>query len=153
MSTIPYHFTAHRGLASGIVISGSSLGGVVWPIVDEQLLNRHHLSFGWTMRINGFIMLPLAIIVVLTVRRPGSIQPQQPKTSGYDAMTSDRPPSRETVEKPKRDLSVLKTPLFASLALGAVLFNFGMIPHPLHFRISFLITSTNHHHHHLQILT
>lgn len=67
---VPRYFNRHRGIASGISVAGSSLGGVIWPIVMDQLLYKHKLSFGWSMRIVGFIMIPLLGAVVLTVRLP-----------------------------------------------------------------------------------
>ncbi|KAK6603393.1 riboflavin transporter MCH5 [Botrytis cinerea] len=39
------HFTTYRGLALGIVVSGSSLGGVIWPIALNRLLTE--VGFGW----------------------------------------------------------------------------------------------------------
>lgn len=70
---VPRYFTRHRGMASGISVGGSSLGGVIWPIVTDQLLYKQGLSFGWTMRIIGFIMIPLLVVVLLTVRLPPKV--------------------------------------------------------------------------------
>ncbi|KAF2210512.1 hypothetical protein CERZMDRAFT_113403 [Cercospora zeae-maydis SCOH1-5] len=42
---------------------------VLWPIALDQMLNKEHISFGWSMRIVGFTMLPLLTIVLLTVRK------------------------------------------------------------------------------------
>lgn len=67
---VPRYFKRHRGIASGISVAGSSLGGVIWPIVMDQLLYKHKLSFGWSMRIVGFIMIPLLGLVIATVRLP-----------------------------------------------------------------------------------
>lgn len=61
-------FDKKRPAALGIVISGSSIGGVVWPIITFQLLK--HVGFGWTWRALGFIGLGLLPISVLTVRMP-----------------------------------------------------------------------------------
>ncbi|KAL9093504.1 MAG: hypothetical protein Q9165_003899 [Trypethelium subeluteriae] len=59
---------AHRrGLALGIVIGGSSIGGVIWPIMLNQLLNHDSVSFGWTMRAVAFTMVPLLSVTCLTV--------------------------------------------------------------------------------------
>lgn len=67
---VPRYFRRHRGVASGISVAGSSLGGVVWPLVMDQLLYRHRISFPWSMRIVGFIMIPLLALVLLLVRFP-----------------------------------------------------------------------------------
>ncbi|TGO83060.1 hypothetical protein BPOR_0709g00060 [Botrytis porri] len=42
------YFTKYRGLALGIVISGSSLGGVIWPIALNKLTSE--VGFGWGIR-------------------------------------------------------------------------------------------------------
>jgi predicted MFS family arabinose efflux permease len=85
MATVPLHFKANRGLALGIVISGSSLGGVIWPIALKRLLAE--ISFGWTVRIAGFMMLALTALACLTIRQPvnfarsSSPQPQPQRRS------------------------------------------------------------------------
>jgi hypothetical protein len=55
----------------GICVSGSALAGILFPIIIDQLLNHTTLGFGWTQRIVGFIILPLALIACLTIR-PGA---------------------------------------------------------------------------------
>lgn len=50
-------FSKHRGLAVGIAIGGSSVGGVIWPIVANQLLNVNRVGYPWTMRTIGFIQV------------------------------------------------------------------------------------------------
>lgn len=44
-----------RGLALGLAVSGSSVGGIVWPIITQKMLDT--LGFPWTTRIAGFIVL------------------------------------------------------------------------------------------------
>ncbi|AEO55710.1 hypothetical protein MYCTH_2299806 [Thermothelomyces thermophilus ATCC 42464] len=56
-----------RGLALGIVVGGSALGGVIWPIMLNQLLNHNGVSFGWSMRVVAFTMIPLLAVTCLTV--------------------------------------------------------------------------------------
>ncbi|KAF1733213.1 Riboflavin transporter MCH5 [Beauveria bassiana] len=56
----------------GITVGGSSAGGIIWPIVLNELLNKDGASFGWTIRIVGFIMLPLLVLAVLTVTPPAN---------------------------------------------------------------------------------
>ncbi|GKZ47183.1 hypothetical protein AbraIFM66951_010533 [Aspergillus brasiliensis] len=59
IALVGQHIKIKRGAAVGIVIGGSSLGGVLWPIIVNELLQKPTIGFGWTMRIVGFIMLPL----------------------------------------------------------------------------------------------
>lgn len=127
------HFTKHRGLATGLTIAGSSLGGVIWPIVDDQLLNHRGMSFGWTMRINGFIMIPLAIVVVIFVRRPSTIPDKATMKSDVEktAAAKETAPSQEKPqEKKKADLSILKKPVFIFFVGGTSIFNLGEKPLP-----------------------
>ncbi|OZJ04006.1 hypothetical protein BZG36_03626 [Bifiguratus adelaidae] len=57
-------FLKKRGVALGIVAAGSSLGGIIWPIALDNMLNNtssNALGFGWSLRIIGFICLVLLI--------------------------------------------------------------------------------------------
>lgn len=65
VSLLPTYFTTHMGLAVGIASSGSSLGGVIYPIVLNKLLPE--IGFHWAVRSTGFIalgtfFLPLAVM-------------------------------------------------------------------------------------------
>ncbi|PWI72413.1 monocarboxylate transporter [Purpureocillium lilacinum] len=62
-------FEKRRGLAVGIVMSGQSLGGVIWPIVADRLLNLHGISLGWMFRVFGFVQLFLMTSSVLLLQR------------------------------------------------------------------------------------
>ncbi|KAF2464801.1 putative MFS transporter [Lindgomyces ingoldianus] len=59
-------FLRHRALAIGIMASGSSIGGVVLPIMVHRLVDD--LGFGWTMRAVAFLLLGMVIIGILTVK-------------------------------------------------------------------------------------
>jgi predicted MFS family arabinose efflux permease len=81
MASVPLHFKANHSPGLGIFVSGSSLGGVIWPIALKRLLAE--MSFGWTVRIAGFMMLVLTALACLTIRPPvnftrsSSPQPQR----------------------------------------------------------------------------
>ncbi|KAK0565062.1 hypothetical protein OC844_001399 [Tilletia horrida] len=64
-------FIQNRGLALGVVASGSSLGGVVWPIVLNRLIHRNlgGVGFPWALRISGFIALAVLIPTIPFVRK------------------------------------------------------------------------------------
>lgn len=68
MSAMTQYFDKKRGAAMGLSIAGSSLGGVVFPIALGKMLNESEISFGWSIRICGFIMLPILAFSCLTVR-------------------------------------------------------------------------------------
>lgn len=50
-------FTKRRALAVGLAIGGSSIGGLIWPIMVNQLLNYDGVGYPWTMRAVGFIQV------------------------------------------------------------------------------------------------
>ncbi|KAF2717572.1 MFS general substrate transporter [Polychaeton citri CBS 116435] len=109
----PLYFKRNRGLATGISVAGSSLGGIIWPIVFDQLLQTDKISFAWSMRIAGFVMIPLQVLVVLFLRRP--------KTAAAKTITADNGDSEEPTEKTgkkKKDLSFLKSAPFILLCIG-----------------------------------
>ncbi|KAH8151566.1 uncharacterized protein LAJ45_04187 [Morchella importuna] len=59
-------FFKKRAFALGIMASGSSLGGVIMPIMIERLIPR--VGYGWAMRITAFLILGLMIVANLTLR-------------------------------------------------------------------------------------
>ncbi|KAF4985238.1 hypothetical protein FDECE_16708 [Fusarium decemcellulare] len=65
VSVIPTWFSTHIGLAVGIASSGSSIGGVIYPIVLYRLISQ--VGFPWAVRCIGLIalatlMVPLAVL-------------------------------------------------------------------------------------------
>lgn len=59
-------FHHKRALALGIMTAGSSLGGVIFPIMVDHLVPE--VGFGWAMRICAFLILFLLGVSNLTVR-------------------------------------------------------------------------------------
>jgi MFS family permease len=74
MNVIGGWFDKKRGAAFGILSTGSSLGGVVFPIMVNRLIRL--AGFGWAMRAGGFLILFLLIVANLTVR---SYRPPHPQ--------------------------------------------------------------------------
>ncbi|KAL2826189.1 major facilitator superfamily domain-containing protein [Aspergillus pseudoustus] len=62
-------FLRHRGFVVGFVMSGQMIGGIIWPILANRLLNFDGISYAWTLRIIGFMQLGLMAAAVLLVRR------------------------------------------------------------------------------------
>ncbi|KAL6414544.1 putative monocarboxylate transporter [Ilyonectria robusta] len=67
LSTVPQWFNKKRGAAFGICSTGSSLGGVIFPIMLTHLIGQ--VGFPWAMRISAFLILFLLIMANLTVRQ------------------------------------------------------------------------------------
>ncbi|KAJ5195399.1 major facilitator superfamily domain-containing protein [Penicillium cinerascens] len=89
LSCVATWFDKRRALAFGVVSSGSSLGGVVFPTMLSRLLPT--IGFGWTLRITAFIILALLIIANLTVRSRIAPVPRPVKFSDYTSPFSEIP--------------------------------------------------------------
>ena len=111
---VPRYFKRHRGVASGISVAGSSLGGVVWPLVMGQLLYKHELSFAWSIRVVGFIMIPLLALVVLLVRPPP--QPPAAQATGEEKDSNTAADAKKAARK--RHRADLRKPPFLLLCAG-----------------------------------
>ncbi|KAK6582564.1 hypothetical protein PZA11_004972 [Diplocarpon coronariae] len=103
MSSVGTWFFRNRATAFGIMASGSSLGGVILPIMVSKLIPR--IGYAWTMRAVAFMMLGMLIIANFTVKSRLAPQPKK-----LDLMTFVRP---------------LKEPAFSLLCLASFLFFFG----------------------------
>ncbi|KAJ7808328.1 MFS general substrate transporter [Mycena olivaceomarginata] len=66
VSITVHHFKRRRGLASGIVMSGSAIGATVFPIMTNQLLPRY--GFAKTIRLTGAIIPPVLVLGNLMMR-------------------------------------------------------------------------------------
>ncbi|EPT01154.1 hypothetical protein FOMPIDRAFT_1023451 [Fomitopsis schrenkii] len=67
MGILPHWFKRKLGIAYGLTATGSSLGGVIFPIAVRNLIDE--VGFKWTMRIIGFILLFLLGICNATTER------------------------------------------------------------------------------------
>ncbi|KAJ7482003.1 major facilitator superfamily domain-containing protein [Mycena latifolia] len=78
LSIIGQHFKRNRAFATGVGVSGASLGGVIWPIVLNQLSNR--TSFENAVRVTGAIAGVLLVIANLVMKtEPHSTGAAAPK--------------------------------------------------------------------------
>lgn len=68
MAAVSQYFEKKRAAALGVMVSGSSIGGVVIPIAVSKMLNSSSLGFGWSVRIIGFLVTPLMAFSCLTIR-------------------------------------------------------------------------------------
>jgi len=66
MSSLVSWFSKNRSAAFGVMVSGSSVGGVVLPIMMNKLIER--IGFPWMMRAMAFMFLGLLIFASLTVK-------------------------------------------------------------------------------------
>ncbi|KAM6537994.1 hypothetical protein FALCPG4_003885 [Fusarium falciforme] len=104
LSTIHAWFDKNRGAAFGILSTGSSMGGVIFPIMVSRMIRE--VGFGWAMRTCGFLILGLLIIANLTIK---ALHPPHPQNM-----------SKAQMVKPLRE------PEFVLVILGFFFFTFGM---------------------------
>ncbi|KAH8648227.1 putative MFS transporter [Ilyonectria robusta] len=105
LSAVATWFHLKRGHAFGITMSGSSTGGIIFPIMINHLIPK--VGFGWSMRIAAFMILGLLIIANLTVKTRTSPHPQPPITL-------------------KEFIAPLREKTFVLTAAGNFLFTFGL---------------------------
>ena len=88
----------------GIMSTGSSLGGVVMPIMINRMIPRN--GYPWAMRTVAFLILGLQTIAILTVRPRTKPVPKKMPTGRYAAPFKELP--------------------FVMLLLGIFLLTFGI---------------------------
>jgi MFS family permease len=66
MSLISTYFSKKRALAMGVAATGSATGGLVYPVIVQQLLPK--VGFGWTMRVLGFVTIASSAIAIAFLR-------------------------------------------------------------------------------------
>lgn len=66
VAILPQYFSTRKALANGVAASGSSFGGVIYPIVFRRV--QQQLGFGWATRILGFISFVTVWFSVLVMR-------------------------------------------------------------------------------------
>ncbi|CAO1629782.1 unnamed protein product [Parajaminaea phylloscopi] len=103
-------FNRRRAFAFGILATGSSVGGVIFPIMAQRLLPK--IGFGWTMRVIGFMCLGLLIFA-------------------WFAMRTRLPPSVDIRTQGWRNVkfvdgSAFKVPSYSFFVLGSLLVLFGL---------------------------
>ena len=71
-AAVAQYFEKKRAAALGLMVSGSSIGGVVFPIALSKMLNSSSLGFGWSVRVMAFVVMPLLAfsIFAVTARLP-----------------------------------------------------------------------------------
>ncbi|CAK7227138.1 hypothetical protein SCUCBS95973_006441 [Sporothrix curviconia] len=104
MASVVSWFFKRRAAAFGIMVSGSSLGGVVLPIMLDKLIAR--IGFPWAMRAVAFLFLGLLAVCCLTVH---SRLPPRPRPFVF-----------------KEYLAGFKEPAFVLTVSASFLFFWGM---------------------------
>lgn len=66
VAIMPSYFNTKLGLAIGLAASGSSMGGIIYPIAFFKLIPE--VDFGWSVRILGFIVLATLMVPLFVMR-------------------------------------------------------------------------------------
>ncbi|KAG9952270.1 MFS monocarboxylate transporter-like protein, partial [Aureobasidium melanogenum] len=66
IAIIPSYFTTKKAVAMGIAASGSSFGGVIFPIIFRRL--EPQIGFGWATRVIGFISLATLLVPCFCIK-------------------------------------------------------------------------------------
>jgi MFS family permease len=82
-------FSKKRGAAMGIMVTGSSVGGVIFPIMISRMIQS--TGYPWAMRTAAFLILALQIIAILTVRPRTKLMPQKMPTGRFAAPFTEFP--------------------------------------------------------------
>lgn len=104
VAIISTYFTTRLSTAIGIAASGSSLGGVVYPIMFYKL--QPMVGFGWATRIIGFMAMIMLLI-------PIAVMKMRIKPSAKRALY---------------DLSAFKEPAYTIYVIGSAIGKFGALP-------------------------
>lgn len=127
LALVGQYIKRRRALAMGIVLAGSSLGGVIWPIVIDKLLKSPEIGFPWTMRIVGFIMIPCLAFSCIAARSPkrqgADVETESPdwRLTSDDAVTQQKDINR------KAEVTALfRKPEMRLLCFAMFMIYFGM---------------------------
>ncbi|KAF5858093.1 hypothetical protein ETB97_004901 [Aspergillus alliaceus] len=83
-------FLKRRGFVVGLVMSGQMVGGIIWPILANRLLNFEGVSFGWTLRIIGFMQLAIMGAATVLVQHRFTHHTQEHETLPIRRYFTDR---------------------------------------------------------------
>lgn len=114
----PTWFTKRRGLAMGLIMSGSGVGGMMWPPVLRALIS--HIGFRNAMRVSGCISAATVGTAGFALRwEPRFGERIQKETQGWDKRTA------WFCKFPAVDAKVARSKKFAAQALGNFLQSAG----------------------------
>ncbi|KAK3702446.1 hypothetical protein LTR37_014912 [Vermiconidia calcicola] len=66
VALLPTWFSSKLGLAIGLAASGSSMGGIIYPIMFYKLIDQ--VGFAWSVRILGFTTLATLMIPIFIMK-------------------------------------------------------------------------------------
>ncbi|KAJ3496182.1 hypothetical protein NLG97_g2845 [Lecanicillium saksenae] len=130
-SAVSEWFDKKRGLALGLVIAGASSGGILWPLVLNQLIDK--IGIYGTHRASGIIAAPLLFVACFLVkeRRQRQVGPGQGATAAdsyKDGDSSSGSSKKEAaIPQPKMSLFSILDPRFLATSVALLFINGGMM--------------------------
>ncbi|KAI1075437.1 MFS general substrate transporter [Whalleya microplaca] len=76
IACVSTYFSKKRALAIALVTSGGATGGIVFPVIAQQLVDK--VGFSWTMRCMGFVMMFNAAVMLVFARTRLPPRPRGP---------------------------------------------------------------------------
>ncbi|RYP43332.1 hypothetical protein DL770_011724 [Monosporascus sp. CRB-9-2] len=74
-AVVSQYFHAGTALAMGASSTGSAIGGIIYPVVFNQLQPR--VGFGWATRVLGFILLVTSVVPVFLMKSKAPPRPSR----------------------------------------------------------------------------
>lgn len=113
-SVAPTWFDKRRGLAMGIIVAGTGVGGMIWPPILRAIINS--LGFRDAMRISGCITFALVVFAAGAMRWEPKLREQI--HAQVAASSSNRSKWLRPFQFPSLDWEVATSNKFLAQALG-----------------------------------
>ena len=131
VASVGHFFHRKRGAATGLAMAGGSLGGVVFPIMLENLAPK--IGFAWATRAIGLVTLVLLLVGCLLVRgRPtanatkdGSTEESMEQSSRKQEPEKPRDGQNKKYKELLPDLTILRSPALALTTAGVFFIEWG----------------------------
>ncbi|KAJ5208060.1 hypothetical protein N7449_002439 [Penicillium cf. viridicatum] len=127
LALVGQYIKVKRAAAMGIVLAGSSLGGVIWPIAIDRLINKPSIGFPWTMRIVGFIMIPCFIFSCAAAKSPNTHNTNVESRDSNQQSDENTTEQKDIPQSHKAEaLALVRKPSLQLLCLAMFIIYFGM---------------------------
>ncbi|KAJ5152759.1 uncharacterized protein N7482_009237 [Penicillium canariense] len=127
LALVGQHIQRKRAVAMGIVLAGSSLGGVIWPIIIDKLLKNPDIGFQWTMRIVGFIMTPCFAFTCFAAKSPKALAAHvESGVSNRKTISDNAALQSKNAARKAEAIALFRKPALRLLCLAMFITYFGM---------------------------
>ncbi|PWY66790.1 MFS general substrate transporter [Aspergillus sclerotioniger CBS 115572] len=122
MAVAPTWFSKRRGLAMGVIISGTGVGGMIWPPALRAMIS--HVGFRNALRISGCISLTTVTAAGAILRWEPKFH-EQVKLQAAGSSTRSKPKWTRLFSVPLVNWRVARSKRFVAQALGCFLQSAG----------------------------